>query len=1329
MNPIYSVLWNQALRCVTSELGRGRSARQSRAAGWAALPALTALALPVQATPLLPTGHALVSGNAAVTESGSQMHIRQNSAKLILDWQSFNIGKHQSVIFQQSHKTDVALNRVVGTAPSSILGKLQADGKVFLVNPNGVLFGKEASVNVGGIIASTLDIANDDFLKGKYAFQGKGRDRQGGSVVNEGDIHADGVALLGGKVSNQGTIVARLGSVALAAGHRISLDFAGDGLLEVQVHESALNALVENKQLINADGGCVLLTAHATNALLQTVVNNRGTIQARTVGARQGRIQLLGSFDGGVVEVAGTLDASAPKAGRGGFIETGGAKVQIRPGTEVTTEAAQGFRGNWLINTTNLASSSDLKAKTNATLQAPNGSEIHAHTPLDGSRNALNVEGRIDVDAPLTWEDDFTLNAHGVNINAPIAWSKNKLTLNTLGRININAVMTGSATAALEMNYSGHAAQGSGVNFALSRSGFTGRMDFNDVLDQSLAANQRLKINGETYTLLTQLGSEGSTTRLDLQGMGGDTAGRYALAADIDARASAGWNGGFMPVGKKELGAFSGKFDGLGHTIHALNIDRPKSHHVGLFGIAKNATLQNVGLVGGSVKGADYVGSLVGGNVGRGQGIAGISRVYSSANVVGKKNVGGLAGWNTAWEKSTASISHSYFTGEVHGKQNAGGLVGLNHGMNNGTASIAHSYSMGQVVGEQSIGGLVGGNSADKDSSASISHSHFTGNVEGQLRVGGLVGHSYGLSNGLARIVHSHSMAQVVGGKHVGGLAGENSADESSTAIISHAYFTGDVKGKGIVGGLVGQNLGRQGTASIAHSYSTGTLHGAEYLGGLVGKNWGSKQGIASISHSYSTAQVIGELHLGSFVGTVVGGLAGQNTADHDATANISYVYATGTVRGQDLTGGLVGQNSAMQNSTANISHAYATGEVPDVNTPSDRQTVGGLIGENRADDNSRATISNAYFDQSSTGQATGSGARSGGIAVTEISQRDQHASYADLGKWTETANNAGIWEAKDAKGVAQWILFEGATRPFLASEYSTTIGNAHQLQLMAYKPDASYTLASDIDASATRVTAADIKQHSGMWGPAGFVPAGNEQAKFTGSLNGQGHVISDLTIDRPTQSNVGLFGYAENAGLHHMTLKNGSVKGADRVGLLVGKNLASNQGLARITDVTVAGQVTGLGNGTGGMVGSNRAKNASVNQIDNAQATVQLIAGMLHAGQDFFGRGAGGLVGNNHAKNGSTVRITNAMVSAQVTAGSNAAGLVGINRAENNSIASIDGAKVEASVSGGFNVGSLIGANVAGRHSSATFANYSAKDQTDKKAIVEPVGLDISAP
>ncbi|MCL4747986.1 MAG: filamentous hemagglutinin N-terminal domain-containing protein, partial [Burkholderiaceae bacterium] len=274
--------------------------------------AFLSVSIPGVSLRAMPTGEQVVAGSVALVRPTPQsMVIQQNSPRAIVQWQGFSIGAQESVALRQPSSASVMLNRVVGSGASAILGRLSANGQVFLVNPNGVLFGRGATVDVGGIVASTLDISNQDFLDARLHFAGSG-----GSVANSGTIRAaDGgsVALLGAQVGNDGTISARLGTVAMAAGNRVTLDLAGDGLTRVVVSEAALDAQLRNHGLLIADGGQAVMTARAAGALVGSVVNQSGVVRARSLLERDGRIVLDA---GGTARVAlsGTLDATAEGA-------------------------------------------------------------------------------------------------------------------------------------------------------------------------------------------------------------------------------------------------------------------------------------------------------------------------------------------------------------------------------------------------------------------------------------------------------------------------------------------------------------------------------------------------------------------------------------------------------------------------------------------------------------------------------------------------------------------------------------------------------------------------------------------------------------------------------------------------------------------------------------------------------------------------------------------------------------------------------------------------------------------------------------------------------
>lgn len=472
MNHIYQSLWNDSSGAFVAAsenaggAGKKKTSCAATGAGRArfavkALSACLMLAFGAVAY-ALPTGGVVAAGAATITGGTTSTTITQSSANAAINWQSFGIAAGQTVQFLQPGSNSVALNRVLGADPSGIFGNLSANGKVFLLNPNGVLFGSGAMVNVGGLVASTMSITDANFMAGRYAFTDAGS----GTVVNRGTINAaDGgyVALMGKSVSNQGVISARLGSVALAAGEAVTLDLAGDGMLNVSVARGAVNALVENGGLIRADGGRVLLTAQAAGNLLHTVVNNTGVIQAQTIENRQGTILLLGDMQSGILNVAGTLDASAPNGGNGGFIETSAAHVNIRDGVRVTTAAAQGLMGTWLIDPqdfiigaggniagTTLSAQLVTNNVTITTAPGAGNGDIFVNDVVSWTASGapttltLNADRDVNVNAAVTAVDGNFAVCCGrdINVNAAITTTRGSLLLSAGRNINQNAAVT-----------------------------------------------------------------------------------------------------------------------------------------------------------------------------------------------------------------------------------------------------------------------------------------------------------------------------------------------------------------------------------------------------------------------------------------------------------------------------------------------------------------------------------------------------------------------------------------------------------------------------------------------------------------------------------------------------------------------------------------------------------------------------------------------------------------------------------------------------------------------------------------------------------------------
>src|SRR3989338_4551917 len=185
----------------------------------------------------LPQGEQVAAGGAQFDRPNEVTLNVTTSDKVIIDYSQFNIDLPETVNFFQPSSSSIVLNRVTGGDPSSILGRLNANGKVFLVNPNGILFGPGSVINAAGFVASVLDIANEDFMNGHYAFNLK-PGSENAAVVNQGLIQvAEGgyAGLLAPQVSNQGVVIANRGKVVLASGEKATVDFNGDGLMKFTV--------------------------------------------------------------------------------------------------------------------------------------------------------------------------------------------------------------------------------------------------------------------------------------------------------------------------------------------------------------------------------------------------------------------------------------------------------------------------------------------------------------------------------------------------------------------------------------------------------------------------------------------------------------------------------------------------------------------------------------------------------------------------------------------------------------------------------------------------------------------------------------------------------------------------------------------------------------------------------------------------------------------------------------------------------------------------------------------------------------------------------------
>ncbi len=465
----------------------------------------------------LPEGGEVVRGDAYITQNGARLDVRQTTDRALIDWRSFDIGEDATVIFAQPGADSIAVNRInQSTDPTQIDGRLTANGHVWVLNPNGVMFGANAVVDVGGLVASTGRIDADRFMAGDMRLEVGAATN--GIVSNAGDItirDAGLAAFVAPAVRNNGIIRARLGKVTLAAGETFTLDLAGDRLVEIGL--GASNALTEQLGHIEAEGGVIALTASAAGAVVDSVVNVSGFTSAASVERVGGTIILAGSDvridgaldvsgsgGGGSIDIAGdvieTGTVSALRAdalghgdggqilayaddlgrydgqfsarggesgGDGGFVETSGGSVRIAESISVSTLATAGTTGTWSIDPDTLtvvASGGDGTSTVNADTVV---TQLNTTSVNLEANETITVDAEIDSTAQdnnhtLSFVDQNDDDSLTVNLNADIKLASTQTLTGEATTVNVRS--GGSVQDAIDVIEDGSASASNLVN-------------------------------------------------------------------------------------------------------------------------------------------------------------------------------------------------------------------------------------------------------------------------------------------------------------------------------------------------------------------------------------------------------------------------------------------------------------------------------------------------------------------------------------------------------------------------------------------------------------------------------------------------------------------------------------------------------------------------------------------------------------------------------------------------------------------------------------------------------------------------------------------------
>jgi len=388
----------------------------------------------------LPTGGAFTKGMGTINPPtpGNEMVVNQTSQRAVIDWTTFNIGNGGTVTFTQPGASSVAVNRVGPSAGlSTIDGILNANGHVMILNPNGVLFGKNASVNVGGLIASTGNLTDDNqFMNASLPFGITGA--TAGSVENRGTITVAGAGLaafVAPSIINSGTITAASGRIMLGAAQAATVSF--NGLYEIAVTQGVANSSISNMSTgtLSAPGGSIVLSALDAANVVSGVINLEGVQQANRIEVNGGRVVLASDLNAATV------------TGNSARVDVCGCG-QVQDGIDIAATGA----------TVNVAAGTFVQSKTlnvNKSITLAGAGE--ASTTID-SRGVTSSGGgyAMLVNADNVTLRDFTLygptvdagNAYGIKVQPAGSAASSRLNNFTITRVTSR----GAGRAELDLN-------------------------------------------------------------------------------------------------------------------------------------------------------------------------------------------------------------------------------------------------------------------------------------------------------------------------------------------------------------------------------------------------------------------------------------------------------------------------------------------------------------------------------------------------------------------------------------------------------------------------------------------------------------------------------------------------------------------------------------------------------------------------------------------------------------------------------------------------------------------------------------------------------------
>ncbi|XOB62033.1 YDG domain-containing protein [Campylobacterota bacterium DY0563] len=970
-----------------------------------------------------PSAGVVTSGTASINQSGNTTNINQSTSKASINWNKFNIASHETVNFNQPNVNSITLNRVIGSERSIIDGALNANGQVWILNSNGVLFGKDASINTSGILATTKDISDANFQSGNYSFSGDSTE----SVINQGTIKVKNnayVIFASNEAKNSGVIEAIKGRVQLTGADEYTINLNGNSIVDLVVDKGILDALVENSGTILANGGEIFLTTNAVNELLRGVVNNTGIIEANSLDGISGHVELYAH--GGTANIDGNIKA------KGGFVETSGKELSVASTTSIeTSKWLLNSQSNIIINSGNAIANIIQNALVSADVEIQTGYISIWDDIIWSEATKLTLTADSTIELVSTIENTNTTYG-GVYFNAPTVSFKilvpppldeGKVIIHNAHQLQwINTALDGIYELGSNIDASDTRNWNAGSGFSPIGSGID-HMPFTGILDGKGYVIDGLYINGSSNYIAPFSYITGT-----IQNIG---------SINTSISSSGNFTGGLV-------GASTGTIS----NSYVQGDITGKDTSGGLVG-SNGGTISN-SYFQGDITGDTYSGGLAGDNGGT------VSNSYSQGTVTAT-NTYGRAGGLVGANRNHGSINNSYSSAKVSAYE-SGGLIAFD----NYLGTISNSYWDIDTTGQTFVGGGLGTKTNIKGLSTEefAIQSNFSSwdSSIWQIPTADSSVQGYGFYRPYLKNVTKKEHKEIASTLFESGFGSKASpyiiTNVNQLQNINYDTHTqksvynlaNNIDASDTSNWNVGDHDNNAGTADEAMGFiPIGEFNGIfDGVGHTINDLYINRPlqdnvGLFGITHygftSYAPSifnlglvgvDIIGQNNVGSFIGDVkfstflensfatgkiqgnnyVGGLIGQATKLGNSYP-IKNTYTDVYVKGNSYLGGLFGgiyfdSSSSMPN---NIANSYAKGKV-EGNSHS-----GALIGIKA----SEVTLSNLYWDKDTTGVTTAFGSGSS----TEIKEIDSTNAFDEI-------TYAGFDFTND------WIIYEGHTRPLL---------------------------------------------------------------------------------------------------------------------------------------------------------------------------------------------------------------------------------------------------------------------------------------------------------